>query len=110
MGYRNLFPSSAEAADGGVAVIVGGARLAGTAVGEVGARAMVAVRPDDMRLTGDGPIEATVEFAEYHGRDFYAVARMADGTELYFRSESRVVAGETVRLDAAPSRVLVYPA
>src|SRR5580658_5096626 len=73
MGYRNLFRSDAELADGGIAVIVGGARLAGTAIGEVGPRAMVAVRPDDMRLTGDGPIEATVEFAEYHGRDFYAI-------------------------------------
>ncbi len=27
MGYRNLFPSSAEAVDGGVAVIIGGARV-----------------------------------------------------------------------------------
>jgi putative spermidine/putrescine transport system ATP-binding protein len=110
MGYRNLFQSSTEAADGGITVVIGGARLAGTPIGIVGARAMVAVRPDDLRLTGDGPIEATVEIAEYHGRDFYAVARMADGTELYFRSDDRVVAGEAVRLDAAPSRVLVYPA
>ena len=110
MGYRNLFSSPTEAADGGLTVSIGGARLVGTPVGAVGAFATVAIRPDDLRLTGDGPIAAMVEFAEYHGRDFYAVARMADGTELYFRSDARVAAGEAVRLRAAPSRVLVYAA
>ncbi len=110
MGFRNLFPSGAEAIDGGVAVSIGGARLLGTPIGSVGARAMVAIRPDDMQLTEGGPIAATVEIAEYHGRDFYAVARLADGTELYFRSHRRIATGEAVRLDAAPSRVLVYAA
>jgi putative spermidine/putrescine transport system ATP-binding protein len=110
MGYRNLFPSSAEAVDGGVAVLIGGARLIGTPIGTVGTQATVAIRPDDMRLTSGGPIAATVEIAEYHGRDFYAVARLADGAELYFRAEQRVAAGEAVRLDAAPARVLVYAA
>jgi len=50
-----------------------------------------------------------VEIAEYHGRDFYAVARSADGTDLYFRSDQRVAAGDVLRLGAKPSRVLVYP-
>src|ERR1700689_1218084 len=60
MGYRNLFPSSTEVVDGGVAVIVGDGRLIGTPIGSVGARATVAIRPDDLRLTGGGPIGATV--------------------------------------------------
>ncbi len=51
-----------------------------------------------------------MEIAEYHGRDFYAVARGRDGTELYFRSDQRVQPGETVRLAATRERVLVYPA
>jgi putative spermidine/putrescine transport system ATP-binding protein len=110
MGYRNLFASPSENGEAGLQVSVGGARLTGTAVGEVGARAMVAIRPDDLRLTGDGPIAASVEIAEYHGRDFSVVARAADGTELFFRSDQRVTAGDAVRLDAAPARVLVYPA
>ena len=76
----------------------------------VGARAVAAIRPDDLQPSGDGPIEATVEIAEYHGRDFYAVARGNDGTELYFRSDRRVAAGEVVRLAAPPARILVYPA
>jgi putative spermidine/putrescine transport system ATP-binding protein len=110
MGYRNSFVSPIEAVDGGVAVMVGGGRLLGTCVGTVGATATVAIRPDDMRLSETGPIAGTVEFAEYHGRDFYAVARLADGEAIYFRSETRVTPGETVRLNVAPERVLVYAA
>ena len=110
MGYRNLVESHAEAVDGGVAVMIGGARLIGTPIDAVGPRSVVAIRPDDLRLTGGGPIMATVEIAEYHGRDFYAVARAADATELFFRSDKRVNPGEPVRLAAAPERVLVYTA
>jgi hypothetical protein len=36
------------------------------------------------------------------------VAVTAEGNELYFRSEDRVVAGETLTLGADPARVLVY--
>jgi len=110
MGYRNLVRSVAEQAADGVAVRIAGARVAGTPIGAVGAAAVVAIRPDDLHPAGDGPIEAVVEIAEYHGRDFYTVARGADGTELFFRSPVRVNAGETVRLAAAKERVLVYPA
>jgi putative spermidine/putrescine transport system ATP-binding protein len=110
MGYRNLVRSRAEAGDGGVAVTVGGARLIGTPFDAVGGQAVVAIRPDHLRVVGGGPIAATVEIAEYHGRDFYAVARTADGTELFFRSDARLSAGEQVRLDASPDHVLVYAA
>jgi putative spermidine/putrescine transport system ATP-binding protein len=110
MGYRNLLESPAEVANGAVMVTVGEARIAGTPMGTVGARAIIAIRPDDLKPDHNGPIAATVEIAEYHGRDFYAVARGSGGEELYFRSEQHVSAGETVRLVARPERVLVYPA
>ena len=110
MGYRNLVTSSAESAGVGVAVTVGGGRLIGTPVAAVGSKVVVAIRPVDLRPAADGPISVKVEIAEYHGRDFYAVARSADGTDLYFRSDIRVSAGEVVRLNAVPERVLVYPA
>jgi putative spermidine/putrescine transport system ATP-binding protein len=109
MGYRNLVPSPAEMAGSSVAVTVSGARILGTPMATIGARATVAIRPDDLRPTDDGSIAALVEIAEYHGRDFYAVARGTDGEELYFRSDRRIAAGETVRLTAARDRVLVYP-
>ena len=110
MGYRNLVKSRAEAIDGGVAVTVGGARLIGTPFDAIDGQAIVAIRPDHLRITADGPISATVEIAEYHGRDFYAVARAADGTELYFRADTRIATGEQVRLDASPNHVQVYAA
>ena len=110
MGYRNLVRSSAEAAGEGVAVTVAGGRIIGTPMQTVGQQAVVAIRPEDMHPAADGPISATVDIAEYHGRDFYAVARGADGSDLYFRSPVRISSGETVRLTASPDRVLVYPA
>ncbi len=110
MGYRNLFRSRAKTSDDGVAVAMGGARLFGTPMNAVGVDAMVAIRPDDLQPRSDGPILATVEIAEYHGRDFYALARGPDGTELYFRSSMRVNPGEPVRLAAPRDRVLVYAA
>jgi putative spermidine/putrescine transport system ATP-binding protein len=111
MGYRNVL--TARVLDGGgandVRVSVGGAALSGTAVerrpdGQV----IVAVRPDDLKPANDGPVAATVESAQYHGRDFYCSGRASDGTELYFCSPQPVQKGETVRLAADPARVLIY--
>jgi putative spermidine/putrescine transport system ATP-binding protein len=110
MGYRNLLESTATPADGGVMVSVAGARLRGTPQGTKAAngRVVVAIRPEDLVPTPDGPIAATVDIAEYHGRDFYAVLRGDDGATLYCRSPVRVGAGESLRLDARPDRVLVF--
>jgi putative spermidine/putrescine transport system ATP-binding protein len=112
MGYRNLLESTATTADGGVLVSVAGARLRGTPQGTrtTEGRAVVAIRPEDLIPTPEGPIAATVEIAEYHGRDFYAVLRGADGTMLYCRSPVRIGAGDSLRLNARPDRVLVFPA
>jgi putative spermidine/putrescine transport system ATP-binding protein len=110
MGYRNLFRSLAQTTNNGIAVSFGGARLLGTAMDAVGRDAVVAIRPDDLRVRSDGPISATVEIAEYHGRDYYALAKGNDGKDLYFRSEYRLNPGELVRLAAPRERVLVYSA
>ena len=110
MGYRNLFRSIAQMTNDEIAVSFGGARLLGTAMDAVGRDAMVAIRPDDLRVRSDGPISATVEIAEYHGRDYYALAKGNDGKDLYFRSEYRLNPGELVRLAAPRERVLVYSA
>jgi putative spermidine/putrescine transport system ATP-binding protein len=111
MGYRNLIPS--RVANGtsanAVSVTIGGAALLGTPVeARAGEAAIVAVRPDDLKPAGDGPLAATVESAQYHGRDFYCSGRTSDGTELYFCSSAPVRKGETVRLGADPARVLIY--
>jgi putative spermidine/putrescine transport system ATP-binding protein len=110
MGYRNLVPTVAEPSGNGVTVGIGGANFAAIAMEPVGGPAIAAIRPDDLTPSAEGAIPATVEAAEYRGRDFYGFARTADGTELFFRSEIRVGAGEAIRLDPAPGRVLVYGA
>jgi len=110
MGYRNLLESAATTDGSGVVVSVAGAKVRGTPQGTIDGRVMVAIRPEDLVPTPDGPIAATVEIAEYHGRDFYAVLRNGTETVLYCRSPIRVSAGETIRLSARPDRVLVYPA
>jgi putative spermidine/putrescine transport system ATP-binding protein len=110
MGYRNLVRSAAEITAEGVMVDVAGGRVAGTLVEQVAGQAIVAIRPEDLHPTPGGPIAATVEIAEYHGRDHYAVARGGGGEELFFRSPVRVGPGDVVRLSALPERVLVYAA
>jgi putative spermidine/putrescine transport system ATP-binding protein len=110
MGYRNLLESVATPRDGGVMVNVAGAQVLGTPQGVIGTKVVVAIRPEDLVPTTDGPISATVEIAEYHGRDFYAVLRASDDSVLYGRSPARVTAGEKLRLAARPGRVLVYEA
>jgi putative spermidine/putrescine transport system ATP-binding protein len=105
MGYRNLIRSRLD----GATVTVGGARFAGILVGEVRGEAIVAIRPDDLNVTTDGPLTATVESAQYHGDCFYCFGKAADGTELFFLSTVKVQNGDTVRLAADPARVLIYP-
>jgi putative spermidine/putrescine transport system ATP-binding protein len=107
MGYRNLIRSSLSAAG---SISIGGGAIQGTPIRPLsGADVVVAVRPDDLRAASDGPLAITVESAQYHGRDFYCSGRTADATELYFVSAHQVQKGETVRLAADPTRVLIYP-
>lgn len=111
MGYRNVLAAQVLGGGGAddVQVSVGGAALKGIAIERHPAgKAIVAVRPDDLKPANDGPVAATVESAQYHGRDFYCSARASDGTELYFCSAQPVHKGETVRLAADPARVLIY--
>ena len=113
MGYRNLVEAAATPSDNGVLVDIAGGTVQGTVQGKppgkIEGPVVIAIRPEDLVPTSDGPITATVEIAEYHGRDFYAVLRTSNGDALYCRSPVRVNAGETIRLTARPDRVLVYP-
>jgi putative spermidine/putrescine transport system ATP-binding protein len=111
MGYRNMVATHATPDERGlVAVTVSNATLLATPVepGAAAGPAIAAIRPDDLVPAEGGPIAAVVESAEYRGRDWYGVARAADGTELFFRAEQRVASGEPLRLTAAPGRILVY--
>ena len=112
MGYRNLLKAQAESeTDGRVSLRVGDAKLAGYAVAAINGKDVVAaLRPDDLTPSNAGPLAAKVVSAEYRGRDFYGLARMQDGTELWFCSDLPVKPGEGLCLGAPAERVLVYEA
>ncbi len=110
MGYRNLLRGPAHPApDGTLRVGIAGAELSATPVGApFTGQATVAIRPDDLAPAPDGPISATVEAAEYRGRDFAGIARTPEGAELFFRSPTRLAPGTPIRLAAPAARVLAY--
>jgi putative spermidine/putrescine transport system ATP-binding protein len=110
MGYRNLLVCQVWNAGNGVSLRIGGAVIQGTPVGSAGEGvvAVAAIRPDDLKVTAGGLLAATVESAQYHGREFYCSGRTDDGGDLWFCSEHRVARGDRVQLAADPGRVLVY--
>ncbi len=112
MGYRNQIETNASPiGDGWARISVGNAMLIGQCVDAAAeGPAIAAIRPDDLIACADGPILARVEQAEYRGRDWYGLARGADATELHFRSDERITAGETICLNAPAERVLIYAA
>src|SRR6185437_3234170 len=72
MGYRNLLALDVTRRDGNWAMVGGpGIALRGLCQGEIGKRAAVAIRPDDLVLDGggEGGITGRVETVEYCGRD-----------------------------------------
>ena len=110
MGYRNLLTSPAQTASMAPSVMVGGARILGTAMGtgrgpgdrgDPPRRSACRRRWADRCHSGDRRISRP--------RFLCGRARQPDGEDLYFRSDLRVAAGEVVHLAAAPRRVLVYP-
>jgi putative spermidine/putrescine transport system ATP-binding protein len=109
MGYRNLLPMTVtEVAGAAVRVEGAGLSLRGTAVEPVrpGEDVVVAVRPEDLRLSGSG-IPATVEVVEYQGREFAIEARTNGGVRLHLRASERPSPGDKVQVEAA--HVLVFP-
>jgi putative spermidine/putrescine transport system ATP-binding protein len=108
MGYRNLLPGSADGAY--TKINNTGVRVKGTPVGSVsdGSPVVAAIRPEDVSLTGD--LEATVEVAEYQGREIAAEVRTDDGLVLHVRTGQRHAPGDKVRLGFPPDRLLIFPA
>jgi putative spermidine/putrescine transport system ATP-binding protein len=109
MGYRNIVNARASSSgNGGLRVAIGESTLLGTPIDAREGDVVLAFRPDDLTPRADGPLAATVTAAEFRGRDFFGKAAMPSGTELYFRSDDKIVPGETVRLGVDPRRLLIY--
>jgi putative spermidine/putrescine transport system ATP-binding protein len=122
MGYRNILKLKVDevSADGvkaaGRGITLRGKASSGaqlTAGGEV----QVAIRPEDVRIAGDGVdaaaganvFDAVAEVVEYHGRGFHIDALTPAGDRVHLRTDQRVAPGDSLRLTAAAERVLVFP-
>ncbi len=109
MGYRNQVKTRVSRAGSAMTVSIGGISVPATPVEAVGEGAAVAaIRPADLTVAADGAIAVTVDSVQYHGQEFYCSGRAGDGAELYFIAKQRIAKGDTVKLNAAPNRVLVY--
>lgn len=112
MGYRNLLELDATRADAEDVLVEGpGVRLRGSNRQDVaGGPAVAAVRPEDFVLgeVDGNRIDATVEIAEYHGRELSVEAVTAHGEKLYLRTQERVAPGDRVALGVPARRVLVF--
>ena len=113
MGFRNRLSGKVTAVAGDrVTVAVGPTTVTGAAHQPIaiGAAAIVAVRPEDMTPApaSTQSFAATVTASEYRGRDFYGLARTADGAEIAFRADNAIATGTPIHLSAAEARVLVF--
>jgi len=110
MGFRTRIPGRVVSVSGTEAEIeAAGARLTGTMrdMLKVGDAAVLSVRPEDLVATSDG-IPVIVASTEYRGRAFFGMARSADGSELYFRSDDALPRGSATTLQPVAGRSLVF--
>lgn len=106
MGFRNIINTHWD----GQHVMIGDAVVPATPVDVPPAGpALAAIRPDDL-VAGAGDIHATVQQAEYCGRDYYGIAHAPDGTALCFRSDAPASSGDAICLGVDPARILVFAA
>ncbi|WP_045745081.1 ABC transporter ATP-binding protein [Actinoplanes rectilineatus] len=105
IGFRNLLPGRFSSAF----FHTEGVRVKGTPVGtlEDGGPAVAAIRPEDVTLTGE--LDATVEVAEYQGREIAAEVRTDDGLVLHLRTDRRLAPGDKVRIGLPADRLLIFP-
>ena len=131
MGYRNSLTATVAGINGRVATLaVPGARMLGHLGSDAlvaGAAATVVFRPEDVvRVVGGqrpsgrddhddsrpgtgNELTAVVHVVEYHGRESSVAARTAAGETVWFSSAQRLAVDDTVVLQIAPERLLVFP-
>ncbi|MGH8850105.1 MAG: ABC transporter ATP-binding protein [Casimicrobiaceae bacterium] len=115
MGYRNVLELDVVREDGDRVTLKGpDVALAGVRKQPLkGARAMVAIRPDDIAVGADAggvnTIAATVENVEYGGRDSLLDVVTPSGTLLHVRGPVATARGDSVRVHVPVERALVYP-
>ena len=114
MGFRNLLELEVDSRAGDEITLRGPwGTLRGTAKQRLeGARAIAAIRPDEITLGAAGAansIAGEVDGVEYYGRDSLVEVVAAGGLRLYARTPGRFERGAAVHAAVPPARVLVYP-
>jgi putative spermidine/putrescine transport system ATP-binding protein len=115
MGYRNVLELDVAREDGEHVALTGpDIKLTGVRKQPLkGARAAVAIRPDDIAVGADAGganvIVARVENVEYGGRDSLLDVVTASGTLLHVRGPVSTARGDNVRVHVPVERALVYP-
>jgi putative spermidine/putrescine transport system ATP-binding protein len=115
MGFRNRFSGVVVSRQGERATVSAGSfSVSGTVAEDLhpGASAVLAVRPDDVMLSGEAPggVPVTVEAIEYRGREYVGIARTPDGVEIVFHADHAIAPGSQVSLSIDPARALVFAA
>jgi len=87
---------------------IDGGLVKGLGVVEV-PRAVLAIRPEKIRLVSEGPLEGVVEAREFLGKIYKYVVRLKDGRQVIVRSAERVKIGANVHLTFEPQDAVVFP-
>jgi len=115
MGYRNVLELAVVSdEDGRVCVSGPDIRLSGTRKLPLsGARAAVAIRPEEATIVSDGDsantIAGRVSYVEFCGRDSLVDVTTPGGILLHVRSARQPAVGDDVHVHVPPERALVYP-
>jgi putative spermidine/putrescine transport system ATP-binding protein len=112
MGFRNFFKVKIAALSQNVAEGTSGSILLHARVSDdihVGADAIMAIRPEDVQLGGEGNVRGRVEIVEYLGREQEAAIRIDDGTRIWLRTAALMQVGDEVGLGFPVDKVVLLP-
>lgn len=112
MGFRTRMRGCVRSVEGSrVAVDTGSAVVQGMARNPVsdGQTVTLMIRPEDFVAQAESAgLGGSVRSIEYRGRAFFGTASLADGGDVFFRSDMRLAIGQKVGFAAPPSQVLVF--
>jgi putative spermidine/putrescine transport system ATP-binding protein len=112
MGFRTRMRGRVVAVNGSrVTAEAGGALIEAMARNpvSVGQTVTLMIRPEDLLATPDkASLTGMVRTIEYRGRAFFGTASLADGADVFFRSEMRLSIGQTIGLFTPPTQILVF--
>jgi putative spermidine/putrescine transport system ATP-binding protein len=115
MGFRNFFPVRIAACAADLVEGSGdGVTLRARGAGADGARAIMAIRPEDIRLgrpaDGINALRGTIEIVEYLGREQEALVRLDERTRIWLRTADMMAPGQQVDLTLPADKIVVLPA